>query len=465
MTYAFRVFAAIYGYRVIERFTAGDALSCFYGKKAAESPTKQTFHIPARYTDTHRKNGHRRFTYYSHAGKKIPLSLGVDPETGRPDWLGELFGWISSSFEQELKERDSVGRIPYAEMVFEHEGLDPQIPHASLIMACMENCLRAGNGREALPKPPCPVGGSNHLVICSHDLDFFYTRKTSAFARLAKNLAIGVRDFRSMAYVAWNAKKLLSVARGEQVGGYLPGLFDRLEQCGVRATFFVVGGGKHRRDPNYQLFDVQPHLRSAGKREFSVAVHGSYRSCIEARTLGPEIRALEEATGDRIKGNRQHWLRFANHEQLFELVAEAELEYDSTLGFTETVGFRNGASFAFPPYDFRNERPYEFLEIPLAIMDGSLQRAALSSKARPQAIADRILNASREIGWGGISLLWHNPMEPIQVPPEINDVFWNCAEGRKAHEEKWMSAEEFLACVLPRYQNAGLLQKVRCHAA
>ena len=98
-------------------------------------------------------------------------------------------------------------------------------------------------------------------------------------------------------------------------------------------------------------------------------------------------------------------------------------------------------------------------------MDGALQSAALSAKKRPQDIADRILVASRELGWGGVSVLWHNPMEPIQVPPEINQVFWNCAGQRGKYAEKWMSAEDFLASVLPRYHGAGLLQKVRGHAA
>jgi len=464
ISYAFRVFAAIYGYRVVDRGMDGATISCFYGRKTAESAGQERFHIPARYIEMHRRNGHKRFTHYSYAGIKIPLSLGIDPETSRPDWLGELFGWISCSFEQEAKERDSVGRIPYGEMVFEREGLDPQIPYASLIMAWMENSLRAGTAREALPKAPCPVGDADHLVICSHDLDFFYTRKVSAFTRLAKNLAIGLRDFRSAPYIAWNAKRLLGVARGEQVGAYLPELFDRLEEWGFRSTLFVVGAGEHRRDPNYRLRDLQPFLLSAKERGFSVAVHGSYRSCIEEGTLEPEIRALEEATGARARGNRQHWLRFGNHHQLFEIVTGSDLQYDSTLGFVETVGFRNGASFAFPPYDFRKERPYEFLEIPLVIMDGALQSAALSAKTNPQKIADRILNNSRERGWGGISLLWHNPLEPIQVPPAINDVFWNCAGEREKHAERWMSAEEFLACALPRYQNAGLLQKVCRHA-
>jgi hypothetical protein len=165
-----------------------------------------------------------------------------------------------------------------------------------------------------------------------------------------------------------------------------------------------------------------------------------------------------------MKGARQHWLRFDSHERLFDMVAKAGLAYDSTLGFPETVGFRNGANFAFPPYDFKHEKAYEFVEIPLVIMDGGLQAASASSQAKPREIADEVLNESRKYGWGGISVLWHNPIDPIQVPEEINQVFWKCARKRGEYGEKWMSAEEFLACALPRYRNAGLLRGVQGHA-
>jgi len=68
----------------------------------------------------------------------------------------------------------------------------------------------------------------------------------------------------------------------------------------------------------------------------------------------------------------------------------AGLAYDSSLGFAETCGFRNGANFAFPPYDFEREGPCSFLEIPLAIMDGSLQLSSRSLKRDPLEIAETI---------------------------------------------------------------------------
>jgi hypothetical protein len=71
------------------------------------------------------------------------------------------------------------------------------------------------------------------------------------------------------------------------------------------------------------------------------------------------------------------------------------------------------------------------------------------------------LSESRKYGWGGISILWHNPLEALSVPDEINEVFWKCAAQRQEFQERWVSSDEFLALSLQRYQNAGLLTEVK----
>jgi hypothetical protein len=55
-------------------------------------------------------------------------------------------------------------------------------------------------------------------------------------------------------------------------------------------------------------------------------------------------------------------------------------------------------------------------------------------------------------------------MEPLQVSEETNRVFWTSAKKQQQFAEKWMSAEQFLAQCLRRYQDAGLLEGVRVDA-
>lgn len=461
ISYAFRVFAAVYGHPVVDDSTSEAAVCCLYGKSPRQNGSSGVFYIPELYCELSSEKPKRKITKHRYANESFHLAFGIDALNGKPDWLGEIFQWLSSSYERGITARDGVGRIPYSEMVFSSEGISPRKPHAALLMAWMENELVHGIGKEALSKAPCPFPGVEHAVVSSHDIDFYSVDRISTFLRLAKNLVIAISLYRDWSYFSDNAKMMLRALGGKRVGDYLPPLLTASEDIGFRSTFFAVSRHGHRRDPHYRLDQIAAHLSSASNRGFSVGIHASYRSVTEDRTLAAEAQELAECGGRKPLANRQHWLRFQKHEDLFGEVERAELLCDSTLGFPDRVGFRNGACFAFPPYDFVNERPHRFLEIPLVIMDGSLEAASRNLGEDPQQMAEEVLRESRDLGWGGISVLWHNPMESLSVPSQINRVFWNCAKQQRKFREQWMSSDQFLAGSLPRFQAAGLLEGVR----
>lgn len=457
--YALRVFAAIYGYRFAGPSAQNAEVACFYGAAPPGKNSPQVFHIPALYRDL-QHSSQPQLMRFRFADEEVPLAFGVDLVSERPDWLGELFLWLSGSYERDIVKRDAIGRIPTSEMIFEREGLSPSKPFAGLLMAWMEGVLRHGNTREELPKAPSPVPGVEHIVLPTHDIDFYFVDRISTLFRLTKNLGIAVQAHRKWSVLSDNLRMFWQLLLGKRVGDYIPALLDAAEKTNFRSTFFAVARGGHRRDPNYSLKQIAQQLLAAAQRGFSVGLHGSYRSVMDSRSLRQETELLQAVLG-RVLIGRQHWLRFARHEDLFAEIRTAELLSDSTLGFPDSVGFRNGASFAFPPYDFENERPHSFLEIPLVLMDGGLEAVSRSQKDAPQNVAEQVLRESRKYGWGGVSILWHNPIEPLAVPSAINDVFWRCAEQCKRFQEEWMSYDKFLACCLPRYQQAGLLEGIQ----
>jgi hypothetical protein len=458
IAYAFRVFASIYGYRVVENTENRDARVLIYGS-TKRNYSSNCLLIPALYSPG--ANGKASgYSKIKSGGEEFFLFHGLDLSTGRPDWLGEIFEWLSCSHEKSITARDAVGRIPYSGMIFPRANLSPVKPQAALHMAWLEHYLRNAKDDEPLPKAPSPVSDADHLVVCSHDVDFYFTNRRSTFFRIAKNLGISWLVYKSPSYFRSTLGMMGKWMTGERVGDYFSPLIARMENHNARSAFFIVPLHGHQRDPDYALENLVPQIKKALARGFSVEIHGSYNSIIENKTLRPEAKGLRKATGKEARGGRQHWLRFDDHAKLFQAIEDAELIFDSSLGFPETVGFRNGACFAFPPYDFKNERPHNFLEIPLAIMDGSLVDESRLSGEDPQVIAERVLGESRKRGWGGISVLWHNPVEPLSVPPETNQVFWNCLEAKGHYREKWLSTDQFLSAALPRYQNAGLLQGI-----
>jgi hypothetical protein len=461
--YAFRVFAAIYGYCVVVPSVSAD-ICCIYGDVGIKVHHRREVRIHPRYTPRPTSASTPILQKNNYAGEDFYLVHGVDETSRTPDWLGEIFEWLSGGLETDGSKTDAVGRIPYKGTVFHQQQISPFKPYAGLLMAWLENVLQGNQEGAGLIRAESPASNAEHSVICSHDIDFYRTSKMDGFKRVTKNMMISARRPRSASFFLSNARMATDLVKGRDIGDYIPKMLDAIESMGFRSTLFAVTDGTHRRDPNYCIEQIAPHLRIASTRGFGIGVHASYDSMTANGRLRTESKKLGAILEQRPLGSRQHWLRFSEHRTLYRELHEAGLAYDSSLGFAETCGFRNGANFAFPPYDFENERPCDFLEIPLVIMDGALHQASQNLRELAEGIADRILVESRKWGWGGVSILWHNPMEPIQVPEEINAIFWKLAKTQSAYREKWMSAEQFMKANLPRYQCAGLLKEVSLNA-
>lgn len=127
------------------------------------------------------------------------------------------------------------------------------------------------------------------------------------------------------------------------------------------------------------------------------------------------------------------------------------------------MGFRAGACFAFPPYNFAEERACRFLEIPLVIME-----QCLCAEAQPFEAAKALLESSRKYGWGGVSVLWHpSAFDGGQLPVSVGRVYWKLLDARHELHDEWVSARTFMNKVQNRYINTGLLpeeKKQQCQA-
>ena len=84
-----------------------------------------------------------------------------------------------------------------------------------------------------------------------------------------------------------------------------------------------------------------------------------------------EKENLEEAIEESINLTRQHFLRFS-FKHTPQAIQQLGLKEDSSLGFADRIGFRCGTGFSYNLYDFENEKAFEFLELPLIVMDSAL---------------------------------------------------------------------------------------------
>jgi peptidoglycan/xylan/chitin deacetylase (PgdA/CDA1 family) len=148
-----------------------------------------------------------------------------------------------------------------------------------------------------------------------------------------------------------------------------------------------------------------PQVREAiinlQRRGWDVGVHQSLESYANEELLRKEKEELEAITGVPCPGVRQHYLMMKMPD--FWLAQEgAGFKYDSTVGFTQTVGFRTGTMFPYRAFDRVKEKALNLLEIPLTVME----RNVFSDEKEPWEACREMIDIVEKQN-GMLVILWH----------------------------------------------------------
>ena len=199
--------------------------------------------------------------------------------------------------------------------------------------------------------------------------------------------------------------KLRDFVRGSAPLEPLPAVREAEEAAGGASTFFVGSVRRGPMDFAYDLGDVAGLIGEITAAGREVGLHGSYYAEADGAALREERELLTGAAGREVAGVRGHYLRLGGDEG-WRAVEAAAFAYDASFGFANEVGWRAGAAFPYRPFDGDAERPYDFVEIPPAVMDGTLfQYKRLRSK---QARAATLRLVGEAAACGGLcSLIWH----------------------------------------------------------
>ena len=158
-------------------------------------------------------------------------------------------------------------------------------------------------------------------------------------------------------------------------------------------------------DPTYDVKTnrkLQQKLRELIDRGWKVGLHGSFNSFNSKEILLDEKKSLELITNTPVLSIRQHWLRLSIENTWHEQY-EAGIEFDTTLGFNDIIGFRAGIANSYHPYDHIGNREHKIVEIPMVIMDGTL--FDYNSEASIREVID-ILKEVKKFN-GCVSINWH----------------------------------------------------------
>lgn len=184
---------------------------------------------------------------------------------------------------------------------------------------------------------------------------------------------------------------------------------------GLRSLIHVYGGpGGWRRTPMQMLIDpayniaedtLLKQLKEISKKGWQIGLHSSFDTYKNPTMIEKERKTVETVLSVPITACRQHWLRFS-WQKTWQAQQAAGLLSDSTLGFNDRPGFRNGATLTFHPWDYDANAPMQLKAIPLTLMDSHLYDYAQFTETDRTVEVKRWVDEIRNV-CGTATLLWH----------------------------------------------------------
>jgi hypothetical protein len=343
-----------------------------------------------------------------HAGGRVPVLYGAPAaDDGRleVDVFGSAFFMLTRYEELVVTDRDEHGRFPAGASIAERAGLaDTPIVDAyvELLWGAMQRTW-----------PRLRRAQRTYHVVLSHDVDDPLATLDHGPRDLVRQLGGDLVRRRDPRLAMRRVRSLLG-DRSLDPNNTFDFLMDVSERLGLRSAFYFLAHRDPRpRDGDF-LFE-HPWVRSligrVSRRGHEVGLHPSLCTYRNPARIGEEFqRLLRVAESEGVHqddwGGRQHFLRWANPDtwRSWEAVG---LSYDSTLGYSDTIGFRAGTCHAYRAFDLTQRRPLRLIERPFQVMDVALEAAMSRSLDGAYAAVMDVAAQCRRYG-GSLGILWHN---------------------------------------------------------
>lgn len=298
--------------------------------------------------------------------------------------------------------------------------------------------------------PPRPQG-YDFITCLTHDIDFMgirdhrFDRSMLGFIyRSLVPIYLKGLDRKTALSRYWkNLRALVSLPL--VYAGILPDFWypmDRYAEVeeGLKSTFFFIPfpnrhgeapGGKapRYRAARYDVGRYRESIRSLVQGGFEAGLHGidSWR---DSRAGREELEAIRGITGKEKIGVRMHWLYHSDKTP--SLLEEAAFYFDSSLGYNDAVGYRNGTSQVF-----RLPGAAGVFELPLHLQDTAMFYPSRMNISEPNAMAlcGKLVENFKEHG-GVFTINWHDR----SLVPERNwDAAYRELLGMLRGEKTWFA--------------------------
>ena len=339
-------------------------------------------------------NGSLNFGIYDFWNKTDEeLLRDFDNYSFKGDYIGTIFFFLSGYWEYIHNDiKDRYRRFPAKESFAYKKGMLEE-PVVDILADKIKNELGL-HYKDERPK-----------AFLTHDVDHLGLPRGLKFVKALGGDVLKRKDLK----LAFDRIK-------RQISGSDPwsayNLIELHKKYGTKGTFFFMPAVQPDEFPGgYDTIKVREYLEKLGKEIQSaggtVGIHYDVRHLSENR-MESDINRLNDVFETKIEYGRAHFLLF-DITKSFEIYERAGIKYDTTCSFADAVGFRLGTSKPFKPYNFKEKREYNITEIPLIVMDGSLQNPRYMNLT-PERGLEKIKELVDKIKKynGTFTFLWHN---------------------------------------------------------
>jgi peptidoglycan/xylan/chitin deacetylase (PgdA/CDA1 family) len=267
-------------------------------------------------------------------------------------------------------------------------------------------------------------------VCLSHDIDELYkTNGTKVFEALVQ-----LRDSRLSA-----GKESLAQIRSKKIPFWNFSDIAALEdKYGAKSSFYFMVENPGDRDYNYDIEDCETIIGELSDGGWDIGLHGGHTTYHDPDAMKEKKKRLENVLKNKVAGYRNHYLRFTVPGS-WEFLSQAGFLYDSTLGYHDCAGFRNGMCHPFRPFNRSTGKGIDIVEVPLTIMDTTLTNHMNLDPSTSWDLAKRLIDTVASCH-GTISILWHNYSFSGDQRRLYEKILKYCAE-----KDAWMTSAREIA--------------------
>jgi peptidoglycan/xylan/chitin deacetylase (PgdA/CDA1 family) len=260
-----------------------------------------------------------------------------------------------------------------------------------------------------LRKKPLWPNGKGFAACITHDVDFFRKYHFPSSILIIGREAVRYRRVSEALRLAVGWVKVL--ARKERDPFDTFNYMVQMErQYGLTSSFYFKCGGNSPHDSRDTIkrAKVAALARDLEGRGCEIGLHSSHEAYDSYELMSAEKATLDLVIGHRSYGCRQHFMRFKVPDTWL-LQEQLGFLYDTTMAFADHVGFRCGFCLPLRPFDLLSNRVVNLWELPLTVMEGSLQNKD-HQNLRPEEAYNQIVDLIETVKThsGLFVLLWHN---------------------------------------------------------